>query len=275
MNPTGLIRSTPFFATYYLADLMQQLLEDTLGAAVIWTDTIAEIAEEAVGQGFTMDTVLHQFIRAVTDRELYLFDSQTFVSREEWWVRSQLNNVPESDRSTILWAELALRRHGLPFERFDGWAKDEAERDEDLVHDWYEDLRLSDSYDKLINAMAEEVFHVLFANRSILFGLNEWIAWRIGNDNLGPVVRERPPTWAKRAVFYRDRGRCCQCGRDLSGLLSQIGIANFDHVVPLIVNGINDVTNLQLLCSEHNSQKAGRIVAPSNSYEAWFHPDAL
>lgn len=275
MNPTGLIRTSPFFATYYLADLMQQILDDMLEAAAVWSDTIAEIAEEAAKSGFTMDTALHQFIRAVTDRELYLFDSETFVSHNDNWLRFQLNHVPEDHCSTKLWAELALKRHGLPFDPFEGWLKDEVERDEDLVYDWYEDLRLSESYDKLIHAMADEVFHVLFANRRILFNFNEWIAWRIGNDDLGPVRRERPPSWAKRAVFFRDRGRCCQCGQDLSGLLSQVGIANLDHVVPLVANGINDVTNLQLLCDKHNAAKAGRIIVPSNSYEAWFHPDAL
>lgn len=274
MNTTGLIRSTPFFATYYLADLIQQLLDDTLEAAAVWTDTIAEIAEEAAASGFTMDTVLHKFIRAVTDRELFLFDSQAFVSRKEWWVRPQLD-APEEHRSTSLWAELALRRHGLPFEPFDGWTKDEADRDEDVIYDWYQELRLSDSYDKLINAMAEEVFHVLFTNRRILFNLNDWISWRIGADELQPIMRLVPPTWAKRAVFFRDRGRCCQCSRDLSGLLSQVGMKNFDHIVPLVLNGINDVTNLQLLCSEHNIKKAGRFMVPTNSYEAWFHPDAL
>lgn len=275
MDPTGLIRTSPFFATYYLADIMQQILDDRLEAAVVWSDTIAELAEDAAGSGFIMDTALHQFIRSVTDRELFLFDSQTFVSRDDDWVQFQLNNVPEGHRNTDLWVELALKRHGLPFEPFDGWRKNASERDEDLVSDWYQEFRLSESYDKLIHVMADEVFHVLFANRSVLFRFNEWIAWRIGTDDLGPIRRERPPSWAKRAVFFRDRGRCCQCGQDLSGLLSQVGLANLDHVVPLVANGINDVTNLQLLCDKHNAAKGGRIVTPSNTYEAWFHPDAL
>lgn len=275
MNPTGLIRTSPFFATYYLADLIQQILDDTLEAAPVWSDTITDLAENAAESGFTMDTALHQFIRCATDRELFLFDSETFVSRNDDWVQFQLNHVPEDHRSTDLWAELALRRHGLPFEPFEGWQKAEAERDGDLVHDWYRELRQSESYDELIHAMADAVFHILFANRRVLFNFNEWIAWRIGRDDLGPILREKPPSWAKRAIFFRDRGRCCQCGQDLSGLLSQVGIANLDHVVPLVANRINDVTNLQLLCDKHNAAKGGPIVAPSNSYEAWFHPDAL
>ena len=28
------------------------------------------------------------------------------------------------------------------------------------------------------------------------------------------------PEWVKRAVFYRDRGRCVLCGKDLSGQLA-------------------------------------------------------
>lgn len=275
MTPTGLIRTSPFFSTYYLADTIQQLLDDTLEAAPAWGDTIAEIAEEAAQAPFPMDTVLHQLARVVIGQALYQFDTETFASRTEDWVRFQLDLVPESDRSTFLWVELALRHHKLPFDPFTGWERPEEERNEDLVLEWYQDLRLTESYDRLISAMADEVFQILFANRSLLFDLNYWIAWRIEQDGLGPVQRRRPPSWAKRAVYFRDRGRCTACGCDLSGLLSQVGLANFDHVVPLVASGINDVTNLQLLCEGHNLEKAGTIIAPLHSYEAWFHPDAL
>lgn len=149
------------------------------------------------------------------------------------------------------------------------------ERNEDLVTEWHQELILTESYQRLIATMTDDVFFVLFSNRRVLFNLNDWIAWKVGNGSGGPVSRKTPPSWAKKAIFFRDRGRCCACGTDLSGLLSQVGISNLDHVVPLVANGINDVTNLQLLCDTHNSAKGGQIVEPVQSYEAWFHPDAL
>src|SRR3546814_3190186 len=55
----------------------------------------------------------------------------------------------------------------------------------------------------------------------------------------GRLARVRPPKWAQRAVFFRDRGRCVLCEKDLTGLMSIDNVENYDHIVPISGWGIN------------------------------------
>ncbi|MBB6428148.1 HNH endonuclease [Sphingopyxis sp. JAI128] len=275
MSGSGLVRQSPLFATYHMADEIEQLLEDPLESALLWGDLVGEIAEDSVAASFPMNTVLHQLAASVIGDTLCRGDIEFYATRPEGRIEFQLEAVPDDQRAFTLWTEIAMRRYGLAFEPFKGWELPKNERHEDLVSDWHDELRMTESYHRLLARMSEDVFFILFANRQVLFNLNSWIADKIEWRSLGPVTRTRPPSWAKRAVFFRDRGRCCICGTDLSGLLSQIGIANLDHVVPLVANGINDVTNLQLLCDHHNAAKGGRYFEPAQTYEAWFHRDTL
>ena len=86
----------------------------------------------------------------------------------------------------------------------------------------------------------------------------------------GTLKRAEIPAWVKNAVYFRDRGRCCFCGCDLSGLLSPKSKKHYDHIVPLKTGGLNDVSNIQLLCSTCNQTKGGNQIATSNFYESWY-----
>ena len=89
----------------------------------------------------------------------------------------------------------------------------------------------------------------------------------------GVLKRVNIPEWAKRAVFFRDRGMCAQCQRDLSGIVNLESVENFDHIIPLALGGLNDVTNLQLLCRECNAKKGGAMLPASNFYQRWYNPE--
>lgn len=78
--------------------------------------------------------------------------------------------------------------------------------------------------------------------------------------------RKAPPEWVKNAVFHREQGRCATCKTDLTGLLGIVTDDQYDHMIPLARGGLNDVTNVQLLCQSCNSAKAERITAPSDIY---------
>ena len=131
---------------------------------------------------------------------------------------------------TELWIEKAFRRHGIEFEPFSDWSRPPGELEEDALFDWYSELQLSVEYDRLIRHLASDAFTILFANRKVLFDLNRLIAHDLKaaavDDEVylpfatpdGPAKRHRIPQWASRAVFYRDRGRCCFCQRDLTGV---------------------------------------------------------
>ncbi len=145
----------------------------------------------------------------------------------------------------------------------------------------------SSEYSELLQQLTEEVFFVLFANRTFLHKFNahlvSWVRnsepdeW-LENNNLfrksgrdgATLKRVSIPAWAKRAVFFRDRGRCCVCERDLGGTYSPVNRAQYDHIVPLAGGGLNDVSNLQLLCENCNNKKRANRHEPSRIYERWF-----
>jgi 5-methylcytosine-specific restriction endonuclease McrA len=142
-------------------------------------------------------------------------------------------------------------------------------------------------YEKLLEHLTEEVFFVLFSNRTFLYRFNNYLASRVIESSLeetasnsaafrrdrdGNTVLKRVkiPDWAKRAVFFRDRGRCCDCGRDLNTTYSPINNAEYDHIVPIAHGGLHDVTNLQLLCAECNNSKRAGLREPGQMYDRWF-----
>ncbi|MFS7394050.1 HNH endonuclease [Carnobacterium maltaromaticum] len=45
---------------------------------------------------------------------------------------------------------------------------------------------------------------------------------------------------------------------------------NYDHIVPLNLFGLNDVTNIQLLCEECNMKKLDKNYSTSQFYEKWY-----
>lgn len=148
-----------------------------------------------------------------------------------------------------------------------------------------ENVMWSEPYAELVDLMADEVFHTLFADRRVLFAVNAFIAERLRSACLPDAIpdiaghftvsrdrlKRRPiPQRIKRAVFYRDRGRCTECGRDLSWVLDSLPAEQFDHVVPLARGGLNDITNLQLLCEPCNKAKADNLTAPRLRYRRWL-----
>jgi hypothetical protein len=157
----------------------------------------------------------------------------------------------------------------------------------DLEEAW-SDWKLEEGCEHLIEQITEEMFFVLFANRSFLRRFNHHMALRIGmlspdentkhllctgSQGNGRLIRARPPDWAKRAVYFRDRGYCCDCGRNLDNSRTPINAAEYDHIVPLAAGGMNDVTNLQLLCKQCNRSKRAQMSHTSDLYERWYPID--
>ena len=191
-------------------------------------------------------------------------------------------------KPTVLPIEEALAYHGIDYVSFLDWLK---ERGKDFLHagdpdleQYYEDLLLEGPFEALLQTSVIETFFVLFQNRQLLLLFNDMISDRIGRSTHGELPaeyrhlfakpgmlkRKSPPEWARRAVFFRDRGMCVACHRDVSGLLSVAGKLHYDHIVPLNTGGLNDVSNLQLLCSDCNLKKSGRDSVTSDIYQGWY-----
>ena len=152
-------------------------------------------------------------------------------------------------------------------------------------HTEWKSMFVEDSDDpSILRPSLYETFFVLFQNRGLLLLFNEMLAGIIANSDAdesiqdsnkylastGRFKRVAIPSWVKRAVYFRDRGFCVMCQKDLSGILNIRNTKNYDHVVPLVRGGLNDISNIQLLCQSCNAKKKGRPAITSNVYEAWY-----
>lgn len=187
-----------------------------------------------------------------------------------------------------LWVDAALRFHGFEVLGFRAWLCQHGislnDATEDDISEYHLALDLSDDLSKLVEQLANEVFFLLFGNRRLLQSLNEYIARVVTDVTIEQVPSElhihlqRPgvlkrvdiPEWVKRAVFFRDRGMCASCNVDISGILSAQPDRHYDHIIPLAEGGINDVTNVQLLCGPCNLKKGRKFFPTSNQYESWY-----
>jgi hypothetical protein len=120
-----------------------------------------------------------------------------------------------------------------------------------------------------IDRIVDDTFQLLFGDREFLLNFQQTVAnvvrqmrkhehpHLLAKD--GVIRRTRLPIWMKRGVFYRDRGRCINCGKDLTGAVVTGEEVHYDHMIPLIKGGTNDPTNFQLLCRSCNLGVSGQI----------------
>ena len=144
---------------------------------------------------------------------------------------------------------------------------------------WF--LYHENSFALLWEKITDEVFHLLFANRGFLLVFNNSLATYLKNKkeliprefrNHKDKIRRAHsvPAWVKKAVYFRDQGKCAICLKDLTCLLSTDQVLHFDHIVPLNRWGINDPCNLQLLCDKCNQTKGGSAASTGIRYMEWW-----
>ena len=144
---------------------------------------------------------------------------------------------------------------------------------EDEIDDHSPELKAL--FPKLAPIAAESAFEILFNDREFLYEFQLRLKEVIERedtphpsdyfDDRGRVKRVLYlPKWLQRAVYYRDRGRCQNCLKDVSGEVYHLDMYHMDHVLPLAEGGTNDPTNFQLLCKACNLKKGGRGSRPTN-----------
>jgi hypothetical protein len=151
-----------------------------------------------------------------------------------------------------------------------------------VFYSWFTEQE--ERFEELWAVVTDEVFYLLFANRNFLMAFNEGIAEYLSSgevnipanylSNSGKLNRQSYiPTWARKAIYFRDHGRCVLCQKDLSGLLSTDRQIHYDHMVALHQWGTNDPCNLQLLCDDCNLRKSGNAAETSTRYPPWWSHD--
>jgi hypothetical protein len=134
---------------------------------------------------------------------------------------------------------------------------------------WNFDLEL---LEKAIDEITPTVFTILYADRNLLLAFQKIVQRYVSTlkvtdfpKNLssdGVIKRSYIPEWLKKAIFYRDKGRCQLCGKDLTGLISPTYPCSIhiDHMIPLSQGGSNDPINFQLTCKQCNTSKGAQLL---------------
>lgn len=277
-----------YYETYYYANMIDNILDDTVYFAPLLEGFYCDKAFHAFFSPFPKYSVLHQLIGHIVYGEMHerYHEYRPAKQREEMGKIPLPSSLEESYKRTPL--EEAFIHYELEHESFTDYLKDVGKSfktaDDNDVCDYYENILLCGPLDDLITRITSEVFQLLFINRRLLMDFNEYIAQMISSviveelpaeekkyfKSDGVLKRCKNPVWVQNAVFCRDRGSCVFCKKDLTGQYKIGNKLNYDHIVPLANGGINDVSNIQLLCDECNSQKGHLSSSTNNIYESWY-----
>lgn len=274
-------KENKYFNTYYYANIVNNILTRDISLIGFISDFFAD--EEALfylAKPFQRFSAFHEFIKQMTWRFL---DDDMCTHDEEEHAYYLLNKPKYTFRP---YGEWVLENYNLQFP-FSEFIRKEEEISYEDVEKYHDQLRLCGLLEEVVDKITEEVFYLMFNNRGALLKFNYLVAeylrelnYELSEDEdrkfkklftrKGTLKRAPIPEWSKKAVFYRDRGVCCNCHSDLTGLINLLSNKNFDHIVPLALGGLNDVSNLQLLCSKCNNAKSAHEIYTSAMYQFWF-----
>lgn len=265
-----------FYETYYYANIINNILMDPFPYIRNIHEWYEDNEVEVFLPPFPKWNRLNQFCSFVIES---LIDEQ---------VSDVSIDAIVNEKKYEVWIDRALKFHGFECKGFKSWLHDRSIKFEDLAEDhladYHNDQYLAGQLGELIEHLSSETFHVLFANRKLLATFNELLARTFclyfkhqippGAEDYfespGKLKRVSIPEWVKRAVFHRDRGMCAACNKDISGLVAAQPDKHFDHMIPLALGGLNDITNIQLLCEKCNLEKSSRPYKVSSIYESWY-----
>lgn len=264
-----------YFETYYFANIVNNILRDPFSYLRSLNNFFGEENYRNFLKPFPKKSALHEFI-------VFIIDSINYEDSNEY----ENENFIKCKRK--LWVEIALEHYNFEFDSFEKFLEEKEkpreEIDDDDISEYFQYLRFYGPYEDLLDRMSEEIFFILFLNRQTLQRFNELISHQIQDRELdeldeedlpyfrkdGVLNRVAIPKWVMRAVTHRDRGMCVGCHKDLTGTISISETENFDHIIPLANGGINDITNIQLLCENCNKSKNSKSISTSIKYEKWY-----
>ncbi len=229
------------------------------------------------------DSILHYFILKYIN---YYF------SHQRYWILEGLCNDRDFELAyeDILTTIEVLKEYDIDafgyLKKIDDYEKIYIESDYMLYKEYKKVFQ--ETYDEILkefnsikNNVAQAVFYLLYSNKEFLYKFNDYLSNYISPEYISKeyfdsnkhLIRcDYLPKWLERAVFYRDNGRCQNCGKDLSGYISIIENKEiqYDHIIPLEANGTNDSTNFQLLCKDCNLKKGGKAKEIKYFYQMYW-----
>ena len=257
-----------YFNSYYYANIIENILSKDIELIGFIGNFFEGDMILYISKPFKKHSALHVFIEHVI--------GQFFE-----------NDMDEYDQKYFkngLYVDSVFLEYGLndyTFKEFIGEKKEIAYTDVEMYHD---ELRMSGTLEELYEKISHEVFYLLFNNRKALLNFNYIVAEHM-EINIAEIIddedkklfngkgflkRVRIPEWAKTAVFFRDKGFCSFCFKNISSLINSENDRHYDHIIPLSKGGLNDISNLQLLCSECILKKGNYHIFTSNKYQSWY-----
>lgn len=229
--------------------------------------------------------IIYQSVKS--EEEFWNFDANEFIQSATTFQKKSLLHI-YAESTLFNYFHREFRKNGDCYEEdnIDEWrtifsayniklkfpdCDFDTSEENDCVYDWFLNNELC--FKRLFEMISKEVVHILFANKNFLLKFNELA--RKSFDEIpdalltekGTIKRTTIPKWVKKAVFYRDYGRCVFCNKDLTGVFSTMAASNYDHIIPLDKHGFNDICNIQLLCENCNKSKGAKEETPIYKYE--------
>lgn len=268
-----------YYNVYYYCNILDNLLYYFMSGPD-WAPTGAQFTEpffESEIDNFPKYSALHAFCDFAI-RQLMFEEAEKQLDRiQEKYDESKIGDRKKrlkaafeqgGNGSSFLEVDRLFEMYKIKHETFFSYLTNNINNDSEFILDSYNEFTEFDGdLDDAIEHLTREVFYVLFQNRDFLFRFNSYMA------NAHHKVQKRCviPQWVKRAVKYRDRGKCVCCGKDLSGLLDceDNSSVHYDHMVSLRSGGLNDVCNIQLLCRKCNLKKSADSFT-GITYQDWY-----
>ena len=265
-----------YYNVYYYCNILDNLLH-LFTSSIDWASTGAQFTEpffEGEVENFSKYSALHAFCdfavrklmfeeaEGVLERVQEVYDGLEIEDKEQ---RLKKAFQQSGNGNCLLEVDRLFRMYNVQHETFYEYL---VNNDFDFILDAYTDFVFLDGdlEDAMLH-LSRELFYVLFQNREFLYRFNTYMA------GANQLVSQRCniPWWVRRAVKYRDRGKCVCCGKDLSGVLDceDEASVHYDHMVALHVGGLNDVSNIQLMCRECNLKKSDDSYT-GTSYKDWY-----
>ncbi len=219
-----------------------------------WDDSFRELLQEDVDKAAapSKETLLHSLIQST---------ARVAIEQAAY-------DYPDDVLDEVL---ETLEVAGMPRPRWLARSHIASRRSGELCDLW------TDAFDR---AVAPAVFYILFSDHAFLIKFGRRVTEIVGGIKKshrpdlvkqdGVLRRVHVPTWLGRAVFYRDRGCCQVCSKNLSGLAEPQVRHNLDHIIPLDKSGSNDPTNFQLLCESCNGTKRARAPRRLPAYTPYW-----
>lgn len=269
-----------YYNVYYYCNILDNLLY-LFNSSIDWASTAAQFKDsfyEDDVPNFPKYSALHTFCDYAIRQLIWEEDQKELDVIGKRYNDEHAKSLDRVDRLKYafsgdykneqrLWIDRLLHNYGQNNQSFYSYIRD---RNFEYFDDEYDEfVFLNGEYDDAVSNLTRELFYVLFQNRDFLYRFNCYLANSESNFDRCSI-----PSWVKKVVKYRDKGKCVCCGKDLSGLLDyeDDNSIHFDHIVSLKNGGLNDVTNIQLMCRDCNLKKSSSSYT-NIRYKDWYDMD--